>query len=101
MCVQVQFKRWVGDWQNFSYNHKLKIYSMAALNQSNTAVIPIKQGVFWKISFFNSKISSLISKKKTFSFQTCSVDFSDLSSPIEATIIPIFNLSSLLEASFH
>ena len=101
MCVQVQFKRWVGDWQNFSYNHKLKIYSMAALNQSNTAVIPIKQGVFWKISFFNSKISSLISKKKTFSFQTCSVDFSDLSSLIEATIISIFNLSSLLEASFH
>ena len=66
MCVQVQFKRWVGDWQNFSYNHKLKIYSMAALNQSNTAVIPIKQGVFWKISFFNSKISSLISKKRHF-----------------------------------
>ena len=101
MCVQGQFKRWVGDWQNFSYNHKLKIYSMAALNQSITAVIPIKQGVFWKISFFNGKISSLISKKKTFSFQTRSVDFSDLSSPIEATIISIFNLSSLLEASFH
>ena len=98
MTIKVNFRWRVWHRQCLSQDHILKKYCVSSLNRSYTTITDVNQSVFRKIGFFDGKISSLISKKP-FSFQTLSVDFSG-HSPMEATIIYIFNLSSLLEASF-
>ena len=81
MIIKVNFRWRVCRRQYLSQDYILEIYRVSALNQSLT-IIDVNQSVFRKICFFDD-----------------SVDFLG-DSPMEATIISIFNLSSLLEASF-